>query len=405
MLWTPLFYDNLKYNQSCLKIIKDINAKRTFLIDNSILEGKIGLAILNFTFGNFVKNLKLKERTYSQILRFIHSPCNVETHTFCNGLSGISWAIDLMINQEWLDIENPYSYLHKDIYNISIELSKQRDYDYLHGSLGICLNALENLDRDAETYLKKVIDILIANADKNSNGIAWQSIEFESQIPTYNLGLSHGIPSIIAIVSYIYEAEIAKDKCLELLNGSIYWLLLQKLPKNSLSVFPYTVPVDKPENYLPAPSRLAWCYGDLGIARSIWLAGKATNNQEWKQEATDIIFHASKRRNLKENMVFDAGLCHGSAGIAHIFNRFYQDTKIEEFNEAATYWYDVTLGFAKFEDGIGGYKMYVPPKEQNEKGRWENAVGLLEGSTGIGLALLAAISEEEPEWDRCLLLS
>ncbi|MFM7431585.1 MAG: hypothetical protein ACKO1F_17035, partial [Flammeovirgaceae bacterium] len=36
---------------------------------------------------------------------------------------------------------------------------------------------------------------------------------------------------------------------------------------------------------------------------------------------------------------------------------------------------------------------------------WVEFDGLLEGSAGIGLALLSAISDIEPKWDRCLLLS
>jgi hypothetical protein len=36
---------------------------------------------------------------------------------------------------------------------------------------------------------------------------------------------------------------------------------------------------------------------------------------------------------------------------------------------------------------------------------WRSEAGFLEGATGIGLALLGAISDVEPAWDRVLLLS
>jgi lantibiotic biosynthesis protein len=39
-------------------------------------------------------------------------------------------------------------------------------------------------------------------------------------------------------------------------------------------------------------------------------------------------------------------------------------------------------------------------------GGYETAYGLLEGMTGIGLALIAALDPDTaPAWDRCLLLS
>jgi hypothetical protein len=37
--------------------------------------------------------------------------------------------------------------------------------------------------------------------------------------------------------------------------------------------------------------------------------------------------------------------------------------------------------------------------------RWSDETGFLTGAAGIGLALLAALTPVEPEWDRVLLLS
>lgn len=381
------------------------NYKPPNVSKHSLLCGESGMVLYNFVCGQTITLDRFYEDANNKLIEILSQQNKIAHYSFCIGVAGFFWAYNFFIKNNFINTGINITHNYINLFKISIGELKQNNYDYLHGSLGICLNALENIDENAQQYLNEVINILSINADKNLYGISWKSIEFESKTEMYNLGLSHGLPSIITIISYIYEAGIAKEKCLELLQGSINWLLQQKLPEGSLSIFPYSVPVEKPENYQPAPSRLAWCYGDLGIARSLWLAGKATDNETWQQEAINIMLHASKRRNLEENKVYDAGLCHGSAGIAHIFNRFYQDTKIEEFKTAATYWYKVTLDFARFEDGIGGYKKYVPSQNESEEGRWENSAGILEGSAGIGLALLAAISNEEPKWDRCLLLS
>jgi lantibiotic modifying enzyme len=147
-------------------------------------------------------------------------------------------------------------------------------------------------------------------------------------------------------------------------------------------------------------SRLAWCYGDLGIAMSLWQAGIALQNEAWKNKALEILlFAAEKRRDLQQNWVKDAGLCHGTAGIAHIFYRMWWNTHIPEFKNAANYWMNETLKMATFTDGLAGFKTW------HGKEGWVNSCGLLEGISGIGLALLTYYYEIEPTWDECLLLS
>ena len=58
---------------------------------------------------------------------------------------------------------------------------------------------------------------------------------------------------------------------------------------------------------------------------------------------------------------------------------------------------------ATFEDGLAGYKTYMSTDPQH--GEWHSVPGLLEGVSGIGLSLIAAVAEFEPVWDEALLLS
>lgn len=111
------------------------------------------------------------------------------------------------------------------------------------------------------------------------------------------------------------------------------------------------------------------------------------------------MLHASQRKDFEKNGIVDAGICHGTAGIAHIFNRFFFETKMPIFKDTANYWIKETLKMATHDDGLAGYKSFYSEKE------WVKEYGLLEGVAGIGLALLSHISDEEPTWDRCLLLS
>jgi lantibiotic modifying enzyme len=212
------------------------------------------------------------------------------------------------------------------------------------------------------------------------------------------LSLSHGLFSKIVLFSKCYKQNICPKLSKELLEDSIQFLLNCKNPIGSVSVFPSRIIEKSKTNF----SRLSWCYGDLGISIALWQAGEALQNKEIKREAIDICLQTTKRFTQEETGIEDLGFCHGTAGIAHIYNRMWRYTGIEEFKTAYDYWIQETLKMAKYKDGLAGYKSY----KSEEFGGWKNDYGLLEGIAGIGLVLHSYLHpEEEPHWDRCLLLS
>jgi len=101
-------------------------------------------------------------------------------------------------------------------------------------------------------------------------------------------------------------------------------------------------------------------------------------------------------------MARDAGLCHGTAGIAHLFNRMYQATGDALLADAARYWYERTLMVRKPGVEIAGYRVRLADGSQPQRAA---RPGFLTGAAGIGLSLLSAISDVEPSWDRLLLVS
>jgi len=95
--------------------------------------------------------------------------------------------------------------------------------------------------------------------------------------------------------------------------------------------------------------------------------------------------HAMAARPVETSGVRDAGICHGAAGVAHIFNRMYQATGDEVLGDAARGWIERLLAMADPMDG--GVR----------------DASVLMGTTGVGLVLLAATTEVEPAWDRAIL--
>jgi hypothetical protein len=100
--------------------------------------------------------------------------------------------------------------------------------------------------------------------------------------------------------------------------------------------------------------------------------------------------------------VADAGLCHGSAGNAHLFNRLWQATGDPVFQAAARRWMDVTLDFALAQGGVMGFRAHYPAPE-GAGSAWKEEPGVLEGYAGVGLALTAALYPVVPDWDRFLM--
>ena len=111
-----------------------------------------------------------------------------------------------------------------------------------------------------------------------------------------------------------------------------------------------------------------------------------------------LCLQLTQRRTYNETFVGDAGICHGSAGVAMLFRRMFLDTKRDEFSDATAYWINSALSFSRFEDGLAGYKT-------REKDGWKCDYSLLGGIAGIGLVLLSYLVDDEQKWDECFLLS
>lgn len=88
------------------------------------------------------------------------------------------------------------------------------DYDYLHGSIGIALYFLEKCTKNIiELYIENFVKQLISNSISTGEGkIAWKSYSPKNKSDEFNLGLSHGIPSIIVFLSKCIKKRILKDE-------------------------------------------------------------------------------------------------------------------------------------------------------------------------------------------------
>jgi lantibiotic modifying enzyme len=291
------------------------------------------------------------------------------------------------------------------VYQVLQKASELDNFDLISGSVGHGVYGLERLPHpSALTCLKAVVEQLQRRAVQSSPGLKtwytppellppWQR-EF-APIGYYNLGLAHGVPGVIALLGHIVAADTVPE-ARPLLEEAVDWLLRQKLPSSADSTFSTCII----EGREPYPSRSAWCYGDPGVAIALLTAARGAQNAMWECQAIDMAKKCT-RRAPQHTGVQDAALCHGAAGLGHIFNRFYQATHDIEFADAARFWLQRALDMHQRDRGFGGFGVNVFERDGQEQSV-DNA-GFLMGASGIGLALLAAIGSTEPTWDRVLL--
>jgi len=329
-----------------------------------------------------------------------------------SGFTGVAWAT-AHLQKQLGDVEEEPTYKALDealLAHLS-ESPWRDDYDLISGLVGFGVYALERLPHPmAIEILKRVVERLNETAERNAEGITWLTppellTPWQREISPngyYNLGLAHGVPGVIALLGHAYAAGIARAQVEPLLEGAIDWLLAQKLPSSAHSIFPSWVGPSWAQPSIGSDEcRLAWCYGDAGIAAALLSAARSARERTWEREALEIAICAA-RRAPETAGVLDVSLCHGAAGLGHIFNRMYQATGEKQLKDSATFWFDRTLEMRRPEGGIGGF---VALGVITDERRWVADPGFLTGAAGVGLALLAAITPIEPSWDRILLVS
>lgn len=333
------------------------------------------------------------------------------------GFAGIAWTVE-HLKGRLLDPEEHGSNGNVDeVLREYLGRSPWTDqYDLVSGLVGFGVYALESLPRPvAVQCVERIIDRLDETAERTPDGITWRTDlhllpERQRELfphGCYNLGLAHGVPGVIAFLGQVTASAVSNappalsiqsiSKARSLSGGAVQWLMAQRLPAGSGSCFGSLVaPGLKQE-----AARLAWCYGDPGIAAALLVAARGAGKPSWERMAVEIARLAAERAP-ETSRVVDAGLCHGAAGVGHLFNRMYQSTGETLFKEAATFWLERALEMRRAEGGVGGF---FAPRIVDGKAGWVADPGLLNGAAGIALAFLSAIAPVEPAWDRMLLVS
>jgi len=378
----------------------------------SLSDGAAGLAVL-FT---YLAQTHTNHEYATQALAFLEHAMDAVATTpmepaLHGGFIGVGWTVaHLMGRLIEPGKDDPNTAIDEFLVNYVSHTPWRHTYDLISGLVGFGVYALERLpDPVAVRCLEEIITRLAELAQESDEGITW--LTAASLLPEwqrkrfphgyYNLGLAHGIPGIIALLGHVYTAGVAGNQARHLLEGAVPWLLAHQIEDPERSGFAdWHTREDRPSR-----ARLAWCYGDPGVATTLLLAGRAVGEPAWQQAALTIARRAAQRPAAQSGVV-DAGLCHGAAGLGHLFNRMYQTSGDPVLGEAARYWLEYTLTLRRPGRGIAGYLAWS--EDDDNPSDWQADPGLLTGAAGVALVLLAAsggpLGALEPAWDRSLLI-
>ncbi|ATB36768.1 Lanthionine biosynthesis cyclase LanC [Cystobacter fuscus] len=324
------------------------------------------------------------------------------------GFSGIAWSIERLGTLGLHGLEDM-----DEIDQALLELLSRQpwsaDYDLIRGLVGLGVYALERLPRPlAVQCLEAIVARLEERSTRAGSGLSWWTPPHH--LPPhqramytagcFNLGAAHGVPAVVALLALISRTGVAEKKARALAQGGARWLLANALPDSPGARFPSAVApgVDV------TPCRSAWCHGDPGVVLCLVVTAQALGDVQLEREALALAREAALRP-VEESGVCDAGLCHGAAGLGHIYNRLYQVSGDATFKHTATEWFTRTLRMRRPGEGVAGFVFWSSPTGKNEDMGWIADKSLLHGVTGTALALLAAAQPHTPMWDGMLMAS
>ena len=158
------------------------------------------------------------------------------------------------------------------------------------------------------------------------------------------------------------------------------------------------------KNQVRQTSRIAFCYGDLGIAAGLTTIATTLKNKYLLNEANKVAVNTARLALLLESYPNDIGLCHGAAGNGFLFSRLYKVHREEILKEAAIHQFRRLIDLKKEGSGIAGFTS-IDYDSKKETFYNKDDKGFINGTSGVGLSIISFLTNEKIQyWDNLLHL-
>jgi hypothetical protein len=148
-----------------------------------------------------------------------------------SGISGLSWLVHHLAEGE--DSDALTRHLDTTLLR-ALEVPKWRGrLDLVSGLVGIGVVAAARRDGAAHSIADGVLRHLEAAAVSEEFGVTWYVDQYgfaseprgASCASSVDLGVAHGVPGIIGVLSQFVEADMQRTRSLRLLQSAVAWLL------------------------------------------------------------------------------------------------------------------------------------------------------------------------------------
>jgi len=290
------------------------------------------------------------------------------------------------------------------------------NYEVIKGLSGPLRYLLDFSDDEKMTSMaKKIVDVFVRRSEDitimghHVPGWHYYPSEIEASFMTekadngvINYGVSHGMGGPLATLSLAYASGMRSEGLLNAINRLIKEFMDGAYYANNIVCWPGRIKLEQYATLekIPIASRpMSWCYGSVGILRTMYLAGLHISDEKVKQFAIDEMLKIAKME-LADYMLIQPIVCHGYVGTGSIFSQMYLDTGRQEFLEKTKKMIDATISYdiSRFiENEKSVANSHNSPLKLNVHNH-------LEGFNGMMQMTLSILRQQPDENDKRLLM-
>lgn len=306
--------------------------------------------------------------------------------TLSSGLAGYGLLL-LKLKNDFISIDESYftdidSILEEDLF---IE-AENNNYDFLNGSMGICMYFIERYKKDKNTHTITILNQYAENLIHKINADLTEVLKKPVQNDhCYYFGMAHGVAGFVNFLVYMkcHFKHLNRDMK-ESLEHCLTFLKLHKC-ESQIGKQSYPNLLLIKENRFINPI-LSWCQGDLGISNALYNLGAFLNKNDVKNEAVQLVGNI-KNISFENTGIADYALCHGTIGV--LIQYHLASVKFnKDYSEEIKKWF---LILEKQTDNFERFLTFDKNKETEE-------INMLNGLTGLALSLLTLDKKIDADW-------
>jgi len=164
-----------------------------------------------------------------------------------------------------------------------------------------------------------------------------------------NYGLSHGMAGPLVTLALAHKKGLRLNGLKGAINGLVAEFMRGLYHDEDNTVqWPGRITAEQYLGLEPkqqVPRQQSWCYGSVGILRSLYIVGVVMGDRQTEKFAIDEMVKIAEMP-LEKYMLSQPIVCHGLAGTAAILDIMYQDTGRREFLTKVTEMVEVSATYS-----------------------------------------------------------